>query len=147
MCPGLAETRKEVVFGLRIPDIREASGCSHQRYQYPGSRLGTQQCVHVQHHDPERTVLGKKFLSLPGECDSLEHAVSHIKHAQRLSARRTAGLWKQAKGINDDIVVKTARFIVNMTVKEAAGSCEVRKRIFQATASAGARQGSSTTAT
>ena len=66
---------------------------------------------------PEGAVLGREFLSLPGEYDSLEHAISHIKHAQKLCARRTPGLWKQAKGINDDIAVKTAQFIVDTAVK------------------------------
>ena len=66
---------------------------------------------------PEGVVLGREFLSLPGEYDSLEHAVSHIKHAQKLCARKTPGLWKQAKGINDDIAVKTARFIVDTAIK------------------------------
>ena len=66
---------------------------------------------------PEGAVLGREFLSLPGEYDSLEHAISHITHAQKLCARRTPGLWKQAKGINDDIAVKTAQFIVDTAVK------------------------------
>ena len=66
---------------------------------------------------PEGAVLGRGFLSLPGEYDSLEHAVSHIKHAQKLCARKTPGLWKQAKGINDDIAVKIARFIVDTAIK------------------------------
>ena len=66
---------------------------------------------------PEGAVLGSGFLSLPGEYDSLEHAVSHIRHAQKLCARKTPGLWKQAKGINDDIAVKTARFIVDTAIK------------------------------
>ena len=66
---------------------------------------------------PEGAVLGREFLSLPGEYDSLEHAISHIKHAQKLCAHKTPGLWKQAKGINDDIAVKTARFIVDTAIK------------------------------
>lgn len=66
---------------------------------------------------PESAVLGREFLSLPREYDSLEHAISHIKHAQRLCARQTPGLWKQAKGINDDIEVKTAQFIVDTAIK------------------------------
>ena len=66
---------------------------------------------------PESAVLGREFLSLPREYDSLEHVISHIKHAQRLCARQTPGLWKQAKGINDDIEVKTAQFIVDTAIK------------------------------
>lgn len=58
--------------------------------------------------DAEGTVLGREFLSLPREYDSLSHAISHIKHAQKLCAGRTPRLWAQAKGINDDIAVKTA---------------------------------------
>ena len=67
--------------------------------------------------DAEGTVLGREFLSLPREYDSLSHAISHIRHAQKLCARRTPRLWAQAKGINDDIAVKTAQFIVDMAVR------------------------------
>lgn len=117
---GLPATPRQIGF---VKQLRNETGVFLDKKETEFDRLtrrqiGTQQCVYVQHHDPERTVLGKKFLSLPGECDSLEHAVNHIKHAQRLCARRTPGLWRQAKGINDDIVVKTARFIVNMTRKQ-----------------------------
>ena len=113
----LTETREEMVSGFRVPDSSQTPGSFYQKYPHPGRRSGTQQCVYVQHHDPERTVLGKKFLSLPREYDSLEHAISHIKHAQKLCAHKTPGLWKQAKGINDDIAVKTARFIVDTAIK------------------------------
>ena len=67
--------------------------------------------------DAEGTVLGREFLSLPREYDSLSHAISHIRHAQKLCAGRPPRLWAQAKGINDDIAVKTAQFIVDMAVK------------------------------
>lgn len=59
--------------------------------------------------DAEGTVLGREFLSLPREYDSLSHAISHIRHAQKLCAGRTPRLWAQAKGINDDIAVKRDR--------------------------------------
>ena len=65
----------------------------------------------------EGAVLGREFLSLPREYDSLHHAVSHIRHAQKLCAGRTPRLWAQAKGINDDIAVKTAQFIVDTAVR------------------------------
>lgn len=65
----------------------------------------------------EGAVLGREFLSLPREYDSLHHAIGHIKHAQKLCARRTPRLWAQAKGVNDDIAVKTAQFIVDTAVK------------------------------
>lgn len=67
--------------------------------------------------DAEGTILGREFLSLPREYDSLSHAISHIRHAQKLCAGCTPRLWAQAKGINDDIAVKTAQFIVDTAVR------------------------------
>ena len=59
------------------------------------------------------TVVGRRFLHLPSEYDHLRHCIGHIKHAQQSGARRMPGLWAKAKGVNDDISVKTARFIVD----------------------------------
>ena len=58
------------------------------------------------------TVLGRRFLSLPRENDCLNHAVNRIKKAQQHGARKTPRLWAKAKGISDDIAVKTASFIM-----------------------------------
>ena len=58
------------------------------------------------------TVLGRTFLSLPRENDCLNHAVNRIKKAQQHGARKTPRLWAKAKGISDDIAVKTASFII-----------------------------------
>ena len=66
--------------------------------------------------DSNGTIYGRKFLKLPKEYDSLEHAIGHIKHAQKLGARRIPRLWDQAKGINDDIAVKTASFIIETAI-------------------------------
>ena len=63
------------------------------------------------------TVLGRRFLSLPRENDCLNHAVKRIKKAQQHGARRTPRLWARAKGVSDDIAVKTAAFIMD-TAKE-----------------------------
>lgn len=59
------------------------------------------------------TVLGRRFLSLPRENDCLNHAINRIKKAQQHGARRTPRLWAKAKGISDDIAVKTAKFIMS----------------------------------
>ena len=58
------------------------------------------------------TVVGRRFLRLPAEEDCLWKAVNRIKKAQQHGARKTPRLWAVANGINDDIAVKTARFIV-----------------------------------
>lgn len=62
------------------------------------------------------TVIGRHFLSLPKEYDSLNHKIGHVKYAQRHGSRKTPKLWTYAKGVNDDIAVKTARFIIDTAV-------------------------------
>ena len=59
------------------------------------------------------TVVGRRFLHLPSEYDHLRHCIGHIKHAQQSGARRMPGLWAKTRGVNADISVKTARFIVD----------------------------------
>ena len=65
---------------------------------------------------PDGTVAGRKFLKLPAENDRLDRAIGRIKKAQRQGARRMPRLWARAKGISDDIAVKTAEFIVRNAV-------------------------------
>ena len=59
------------------------------------------------------TVAGRHSLKLPAENDSLMHALGRIKKAQQHGAERMPRLWARAKGINNDIAVKTARFIMD----------------------------------
>ena len=58
------------------------------------------------------TVAGRRFLRLPAEEDRLGKAVGRIKKAQQCGNQKTPGLWAAARGINDDIAVKTAAFIM-----------------------------------
>ena len=60
------------------------------------------------------TVLGRHFLSLPREYDCLKRKTDHIKRAQRHGSRKTPNLWAYAKGVNDDIAVKTANYIIGI---------------------------------
>lgn len=62
------------------------------------------------------TVLGRHFLKLPKEYDSLNRKIGHIKYAQRHCSRSTPRLWALAKDINDDIAVKTAKFIMDVAI-------------------------------
>ena len=62
------------------------------------------------------TVLGRHFLKLPKEYDSLTHSVNRIKKAQQHGSRKALKLWAKAKGINDNIAVKTAQFIMDIAV-------------------------------
>ena len=63
------------------------------------------------------TVIGRKFMRLPREYDSLNHAINRIKKAQQHGARRTPGLWACAKGINDRIATLTADFLMETALQ------------------------------
>ena len=60
--------------------------------------------------------LGRYFLHLPKEYDSLRRKIEHIKKAQKLGSRNVSNLWSYAKGVNDDIAVKTAKFIMDNAI-------------------------------
>lgn len=62
------------------------------------------------------TVLGRHFLHLPKEYDSLRRRIEHIKKAQKHGSRKVNNLWSYAKGVNDDIAVKTAKFIMDNAI-------------------------------
>jgi len=68
------------------------------------------------------TIVGRKFLNLPSEEDSLRHALNKIKKAQQHGNRKTPALWAKAKGINDRISVLTAQFIVDTAALYAASA-------------------------
>jgi IS605 OrfB family transposase len=65
---------------------------------------------------PDGTILGKHFLKLNKEQDSLGHAINRIKKAQQHGCRKTPRLWARARGINSDIASKTAQFIIDTAV-------------------------------
>ena len=67
--------------------------------------------------EADGTVAGREFLSLPAENDCLDHAVGRLKKAQRNGAKRMPRLWAAVNGINNNIAVRTASFIVEQAVK------------------------------
>ena len=62
------------------------------------------------------TILGRVFCKLPKETDHLTHSINRIKKAQKHGAGKTPRLWAKANGINRDIAVKTAHFILDTAV-------------------------------
>lgn len=66
--------------------------------------------------DYKGTIYGRHFLRLPSEQDSLNHAIGRIKKAGQHRNYKTPRLWAKAKGINNDIAVKTAKFIMDIAV-------------------------------
>ena len=78
--------------------------------------LGINAAVTVSVMCADGTILGRHFCRLPKEYDSLTHTVNRIKKAQQHGNHRMPRLWVKAKGINRDIAVKTANFIMNIAV-------------------------------
>ena len=65
----------------------------------------------------EGTILGRAFLKLPREQDSLNHAVNRIRKAQQHGAVHMPKLWAAAKGINNNIAAKTAEYIIRTALQ------------------------------
>lgn len=61
-------------------------------------------------------VLGRHFLQLPKEYDSLKRKNGKIRRAQRHGSKDVSGLWRIANRVNNDIAVKTAQFIMDIAV-------------------------------
>ena len=99
--------------------------------------LGINNAATISVMNSEGTVTGRHFLKLPGEYDSLTHAVNRIKKAQQHGNRKTPRLWAKAKGINDDIAVKTARFIMDIAI-----ACEADTIVFEHLDTGGKKHGS-----
>jgi len=78
--------------------------------------LGINSTATVSIMHPDGTILGRHFCKLPREYDSLKHATNRIRKAQQHGNFKTPRLWARAKGINDDIAVKTAGFIIDTAV-------------------------------
>ena len=66
--------------------------------------------------EADGTVAGRHFLKLPAEYDCLNKALGRIRKTQQHGARKMPRLWAAVKGINDDISVKTADFIIKTAV-------------------------------
>ena len=62
------------------------------------------------------TVLGRHFLRLTKEYDSLTHAINRIKKAQQHGNQKMPRLWARVNGINDHIATKTAAFIMDAAI-------------------------------
>ena len=75
--------------------------------------LGLNNAATVSVMQSDGTILGRHFCKLPKEYDSLKHSINRIKKAQQHGNRKTPRLWARAKGINNDIAVKTANFIMD----------------------------------
>ena len=96
--------------GVKLPEVRTSAR------RVLAVDLGINSACTCSVMEPDGTVTGRKFLKLSGENDRLTKALGRIRKAQRHGARRMPRLWARVKGINDDIAVKTADFIVKTAV-------------------------------
>ena len=64
--------------------------------------------------EPDGTVVGRKFLKLSTEYDSLNKALQRVKNAQRSGARHKPRLNAKVRGITKNISQKTALFIMEV---------------------------------
>lgn len=62
------------------------------------------------------TILGRRFCKLSKETDHLTHSINRIKKAQQHGNYKAPRLWTKAKGINHDIAIKTANYIMDIAV-------------------------------
>ena len=65
------------------------------------------------------TVLGREFLKLTREKDHMQHILNKMKKAQQKGAVKNKKAWARAKGINNDIAIKTAKFIIETAMKHS----------------------------
>ena len=78
--------------------------------------LGINTAATVSIIQSDGTILGRHFCKLPEETDRLMHSVNRVKKAQQNGNYKTPRLWAKVKGINHDISVKTAEFIIETAV-------------------------------
>ena len=67
--------------------------------------------------ESDGTVVGRHFLKLSAEYDSLRHALNNIKFSQQHGSRKMPRKWAKVRNINTDISRKTANFITNLAVQ------------------------------
>lgn len=78
--------------------------------------LGINTAATVSIMQSDGTILGRHFCKLPEETDRLMHSVNRVKKAQQNRNHKTPRLWAKVKGINHDISVKTAEFIIETAI-------------------------------
>ena len=78
--------------------------------------LGINTAATISVMSSDGTILGRHFCRLSKEIDHLMHSINRIKKAQQHCNYKTPRLWARAKGINHDISVKTAQFIIDVAV-------------------------------
>ena len=138
MCPTLQKRGKKWFLDFPLEEKVTLSNTEVWKQNIVAVDLGMNYVATTSVMRSDGTILGRYFLKLPKEYDSLKHAFNRIKKSQQNGNQKTPRLWVKAKCINDDIAVKTANFIIEIAVQyeadvivfehlDKSGKSEVRK--------------------
>ena len=115
-CPTLQKRGREWFLDFPVNETVRLNDVNTTEQTIAAVDLGINNACAVSIMTSGGTILGREFLSLPSETDSLGHAVNRIKKAQQHGNLKTPRLWAKANGINDRIAVLTAEFIIDKAV-------------------------------
>lgn len=90
--------------------------------------------------DPDGTVAGRRFIDFPAEKDHLYGILDEIDHAKSCGSVHTPRLWRFADGYQNDIVIRTARAIVQFALDMNAGVIVMEHLDMKGCRSAGSRK-------
>lgn len=76
--------------------------------------LGINNAATISVMQADGTILGRHFCHLNAEIDRLMHKLNRIKKARQNHSHKNPRLWAKVGGINHDIAVKTALFIMDV---------------------------------
>lgn len=68
------------------------------------------------------TVLDRRFLKLSREKDHMFHDLNKIRKANQNGSKRTPKKWARVNGLNKDIAIKTALFIINTAIENGVNT-------------------------
>ena len=103
---------------LDFPFMEDVGLCNTdiQKQTIVAVDLGINTAATVSVMRSDGTILGRHFCKLSEETDRLTHSVNRIKKAQQHGNHKMPRLWAKVKGLNHDISVKTAGFIMETAV-------------------------------
>jgi IS605 OrfB family transposase len=116
-CPTLQKRGKEWFLDFPFEERVTLNGTTVSNQTIIAVDLGINTAATVSVMRSDGTILGRHFCKLPCEYDSLTHSVNRIKKAQQHGSHKNPGLWARTKGINHDIAVKTANYIMDIAIR------------------------------
>lgn len=114
--PTLRKRGKEWFLDFPFEETVKLDGTSFLKQRIVAVDLGINSAATISVMQSDGTILGRHFLKLPKEYDSLTHSINRIKKAQQHGSQKTPKLWAKAKGISNSIATKTTDFIMNTAI-------------------------------